>query len=225
MAMDGQRNGTDENITCHPTRYNSPIKIMPTQSDTRQIISSHTVATTARIHPSPCETSPSSHSRLRRRSGSGRLARRRDGRSFSTGLDNAARELLSFDGGRGRAAPGSRPKRARGPLNPVREGTDSAAMIRHDRCPPLLARAERPHVDRAPPSRRDASRLRRPSRRGRGRPQERRPAQRRNFQTTMPAAPRGYRAPSEPSDRTPAAFTLPTVEINFVRLSRYDLSR
>ena len=53
MAMDGQRNGTDENITCHPTRYNSPIKIMPTQSDTRQIISSHTVATTARIHRSP----------------------------------------------------------------------------------------------------------------------------------------------------------------------------
>jgi len=56
MAMDGQRNGTDENITCHPTRYNSPIKIMPTQSDTRQIISSHTVATTARIHRSASAT-------------------------------------------------------------------------------------------------------------------------------------------------------------------------
>ena len=52
MAMDGQRNGHGRNVTCHPTRYNSPIKMMRTQSDTRQTLSSPTVATTARIHPS-----------------------------------------------------------------------------------------------------------------------------------------------------------------------------
>jgi hypothetical protein len=51
--------GTDENITCHPTRYNSPIKIMRTQSDTRQIHSSPTVATTDRIHRWASETDPS----------------------------------------------------------------------------------------------------------------------------------------------------------------------
>jgi hypothetical protein len=37
--------GTDANVTCHPARYNSPIKIMRTQSDTRHMTSSPTVAT------------------------------------------------------------------------------------------------------------------------------------------------------------------------------------
>jgi len=58
MAMDGQRNGHGRNITCHPTRYNSPIKMMRTQSDTRQIPSSPTVATTDRIHRSTIATGP-----------------------------------------------------------------------------------------------------------------------------------------------------------------------
>jgi hypothetical protein len=56
MAMDGQRNGHGRNVTCHPTRYNSPIKMMRTQSDTWQTLSSPTVATTARIHRSTSVT-------------------------------------------------------------------------------------------------------------------------------------------------------------------------
>jgi hypothetical protein len=48
--------GHGRNITCHPTRYNSPIKMMRTQSDTRQVLNSHTVATTARIHPTSTAT-------------------------------------------------------------------------------------------------------------------------------------------------------------------------
>jgi len=52
MAMDGPaESARTKNITCHPARYNSPITIMRTQSDTRQILSSPTVATTDRIHP------------------------------------------------------------------------------------------------------------------------------------------------------------------------------
>ena len=51
MAMDGPaESARTKNITCHPARYNSPITIMRTQSDTRQILSSPTVATTDRIH-------------------------------------------------------------------------------------------------------------------------------------------------------------------------------
>jgi hypothetical protein len=57
MAMDGQRNGHGRNITYHPTRYNSPIEMMRKQSDTRQVLNSHTVATTARIHRWACATS------------------------------------------------------------------------------------------------------------------------------------------------------------------------
>ena len=57
MAMDGQRNGHGRHLTYHPNRYNSPIDMKRTQSDTRQVLNSHTVATAARIHRSACETS------------------------------------------------------------------------------------------------------------------------------------------------------------------------
>jgi len=56
MAMDGQRNGHGRHLTYHPNRYNSPIDMKRTQSDTRQVLNSHTVATAARIHRSPYAT-------------------------------------------------------------------------------------------------------------------------------------------------------------------------